>query len=66
MVVHEHDKLRTKGGGDQRAKQCKHAHFAYLVVIQPFLQDYLQLGDDLVAVLLDAKEGGHVLVVGQH
>ena len=41
-------------------------HSAYLVVIQPFLQDYFQFSDDLVAVLLDAEERGHVLVVGQH
>lgn len=39
---------------------------AYLMVVQPLLQDGLQLSDNLVAVLLDTLEGRHVLVVGQH
>ena len=67
MLVHKHNEPKTKSEGDQRAEQSKHGHHvAYLMVIQPFLQDYLQFSNDLVAVLLDAKEGGHVLIVGQH
>lgn len=65
-------KSNTWQSWGQKVKETKEKNnasmglFAYLMVIQPFLQNDLEFGNDLVAVLLDAKEGGHVLVVGQH